>query len=655
MSGRTPGVCGCDRCREVFMEFFRRRIALLLVLCMILSLLSGCTKQESASKGKTREAQHSSVTNTPTPTDGPEPTGNPDPTGTPEVTPMPVNNKPWSTPAVDIPQYTDEQNQFDDFLNEITREMTKGGGIGIHSYFEYPEQFGIEKENNFGETESDPVEYADFCRKYKQRMAGFDYEALTPGQQVNYDRLMYEFNIGIQQESLNYETYCGLFSENSNIINNLSVLITEYAFLNEQDVLDFLEAIEDFPRLLGEVEKLARKRFLEDRCFLTESMLDVTIEYIDGIIVANDNPLMEAFQANILEAGLSDAQNDEYIKRYQSELEQYVFEPLRSFEGTIKNWYDACAGEPFGMCALPGGKEYYEYLAQGMLGSDMSCTEMFDYMTGKFDEEYTELIKLSRFHVDAFAKYPYEGYTVEDPEVILDSLKEYIKQNFPEIRETKYTVSALPEALRVDSVMAYFLEPQYDNGSRKIIRFNPDGITDCAGFFGTLAHEGYPGHLYQTEYFSHCEGYTPLNVLLSYLGYMEGWAVSVEQEAYGYVIPDQSVVDLYRLNYNLNMDMFAIVSIGVHYMGWDLDDVTAFLSNYLIFDSYESEIYEMVLVDPLVFLPYTAGRALMVDTLNQLKEMGYTDIEAKTAVLNIGPCTFEILWKHLGINSNDIY
>jgi hypothetical protein len=45
----------------------------------------------------------------------------------------------------------------------------------------------------------------------------------------------------------------------------------------------------------------------------------------------------------------------------------------------------------------------------------------------------------------------------------------------------------------------------------------------------------------------------------------------------------------------------------------------------------------------------------MLDTFEQLEAKGYSDIEAKTAVLNIGPCTFETLWKHLGINSSDIY
>ncbi|MBO4324577.1 MAG: DUF885 family protein [Lachnospiraceae bacterium] len=636
------------------MKIFRRKTALLLVLCMILSLLSGCTKQESVSKGKTREAQHSSVTNTPTPTDGPEPTGDPDPTGTPEVTPMPVNNKPWSTPAVDFPQYTDEQNQFDDFLNEITRELAKDSGMELHFYFEYPEQFGIMKNNTFGKVESDPAEYADFCRKYKSRMAGFDYEALTPGQQVNYDRLMYEFNIGIQQESLNYDTYCSIFSENNNIINGISTLLTEYAFLSEQDVLDFLETVEDCPRFLDEVLKLARKEYLEKGCLLTETMLDTTIEYIDGIIVKSGNPLVEAFEVNILEAGLSEQQNAEYVKRYQEKLEQYVFQPMISFKDEINKWYDSCADEAFGMCKLPGGKDYFEYTAQATLGVNMSGTEMFDYLTGKFDEEYTALVKLVRFHSDALANYPYEGYTVEDPEVILDSLKEYIKTNYPAIRETKYTVSSLPEALRVDGVLAYFMTPQFDNGSRKIIRFNPEGIDDCASFFSTLAHEGYPGHLYQTEYFSHCEGYHPINVLLSYTGYMEGWAVIAGQEAYNYIIPDPNVAELYCVDYNLSMDMAAIVSLGVHYMGWSLEDAENYLGNYN-YDDYASFFYDAVATDPFVYLPYTAGRYLMLDTLDQLEAKGYTDIEAKTAVLNIGPASFEVLWQHLGIDYNDIY
>ncbi|MCR5531819.1 MAG: DUF885 domain-containing protein [Lachnospiraceae bacterium] len=636
------------------MKFFRKKAAILLVLCMILSLLSGCTKQESASKGKTREAKKTSVTNTPTPTDGPEPTG--EPTGTPEVTPTPVDGKPWSTPAVNIPQYTDEQEQFDDFLDEITREMGKDSGMDLHFYFEYPEQFGMSKSNTFGEVEADPAEYAEFCNKYKSRMAGFDYEALTPGQQVNYDRLMYEFNIGIQAESLNYETYCALFSENNNVVNSVSTMLTEYAFLNEQDIKDFLETIEDSPRFFSEVLELARKEYLDKGCLLLESMLDVTVEYIDGIIVEDNNPLVEGFAANIVEAGLTEEQNAEYIRQYQDKLKQYLFPSLQSFKAEIQKWYDACDDETFGMCKLPGGKEYYEYSAQATLGTDMSCTDMFDYLKAKFDDEYSALVKLYRFHPDSFGNYPSDDYTVEDPVVILDSLKEYIKQNYPEIRETRYTVSALPEALRVDGVLAYFMPPQYDNGSRKIMRFNPDGITDCTSFFSTLAHEGYPGHLYQHEFFSHCEGYRPINALLSYTGYTEGWAVVAGEQAYYYILEDTNLADIYAIDYNLNMDLCAIADIGVNYMGWSVGDLKNFLDGYgLGDDETASYVYDAVAVDAFVYLPYTIGRYLMLDTFEQLEAKGYSDIEAKTAVLNIGPCTFEILWKHLGINSSDIY
>ena len=49
--------------------------------------------------------------------------------------------------------------------------------------------------------------------------------------------------------------------------------------------------------------------------------------------------------------------------------------------------------------------------------------------------------------------------------------------------------------------------------------------------FSTLAHEGYPGHLYQTVYFlDHCE--ENLRQLLSFSSYSEGWASYVEYYSY---------------------------------------------------------------------------------------------------------------------------
>ena len=315
----------------------------------------------------------------------------------------------------------------------------------------------------------------------------------------------------------------------------------------------------------------------------------------------------------------------------------------------LDKFYGYCSDKQFGLATLQGGKEYFEYLMQATLGTDMTAEEVFDYLVKKYEEEYNELIKVFRSNPGVLLQFPYDGYTETDANAMLDALKDYIKKNYPIIRDTEYTVSDLPEALRVPGVLAYFLTPQIDNEDRKVIRFNPNGVDDPVEFFSTLAHEGYPGHLYQDEFFFRCEGSHALNKLLSYTGYTEGWAVVAGQEAYNYILDDKDLVFLYAVNYNLTMNLVAITALGVHYKGWGEEEVAEFLGQYGYGD-YAADFIDEIIADPVVFLPYTVGRFLMLDTLQELENKGYTPVEAKTAVLNIGACSFEVMWKNLGID-----
>lgn len=630
------------------MKRIRRIIALMLVLCFTVSMISGCGKKEENS-AKKRDKN----TATATPTATVKPTDAPTDTPTPVPTDVPATNKP--TPAFAKPEYTEEQKQFNAFLDEVVVELSKGSGFSLHFSFENPESFGIERMLDCGDVTTDIPRYIEFCTAYKNRLVKFDYNKLTEGQKVNYDRLMYEFELGIAYQNQNIHTYCGIYSLNNNIINDLSTLLTEYPLLNERDVEDFLTVLTNIPEFLEEAYKEAYTEYTTNKCVLTESMIDTTLENIEGIIVEESNPIKEAFAANIKEAKLSADKETYYLNELESELDNIVFPALVEMGDKVAGMYNLTTDEPYGMAALNGGKEYYEYLIQGTLGVEMSADEIFKYLDGKFSDEYAALIKLATFHSDAFSEYPYTGYKVEDAKANLDSLKDFIKKDYPAIPATDYTVSELPDALRVDGILAYFLTPQYDNPGRKVIRFNPDGISkdefgnkDCVGFFSTLAHEGYPGHLYQNAYFTNCEGYHAINNLLGYTGYTEGWAVVAGQAAYNYIVPNQYVAQLHALDYNLSMDMASLAAIGVNYYGWSVDELAEYLADYNYGD-YAELFYEDIIIDPTVYLPYTVGRYLMLDTIELLKAKGYTDMEAKTAILNVGPASFEVLWKHLGV------
>lgn len=630
------------------MKRFRKTIALLLVLCFCVSAMCGCGK-ETVKEGRKREKSTTTVT----PTTEPTLTPTDAPTGTPVVTATPTPNaKPWSTPNFGKVTYNDAQKEFDDLLNKLLVELADGEGMSLHFYYEDPQKYGIRKDNNFGtgeDAEQNAKDFTELCKKYSEILKGIDYNALTDGQKVNYDRLVHEFNAGMKYQNLNVKTYCGIFSINNCTISSLSTLLSEYSLLNEQDVKDLLEVLDTMPAYLEESIAQAKKSYIDDGCLLTEAMINNVVEKAKELTVTENNPLIDSFAQNIDEAGLSEAAKNAYIEEYKKKLNDKVFPALKDYAKQAEAMRSSCSKELFGMSSLSGGKEYFEFLAQETVGTTMSGTEMLAYMQKKFDTEYNELVDLIMNNYAVLNQYPYPNYKVTDPKAMLDSLKEYITSSYPKIPDTTYTVSALPKALQIPGVLAYFLTPQIDNPQRKVIRYNPSSVSsdDSASFFGTLAHEGYPGHLYQDEFFANCEGHHPINMILSYTGYMEGWAVMAGQEAYYFILPGD-VAKIYALDYNLGMDMASIAAIGVHYAGWSVDDLEDFLDPYN-YGSFAEGFYEEILADPVVYLPYTLGRYLMLDTMDKLKAKGYSDMEAKTAILNIGPCSFDVLWKELGI------
>ena len=87
--------------------------------------------------------------------------------------------------------------------------------------------------------------------------------------------------------------------------------------------------------------------------------------------------------------------------------------------------------------------------------------------------------------------------------------------------------------------------PPIDNSGENVIYINPGHISDDLTLFTTLAHEGYPGHLYQTVYYSATK-HPPIRDLLSFGGYTEGWATYCEMLSYYYSPVSYTHLDVYK-------------------------------------------------------------------------------------------------------------
>ncbi len=138
-----------------------------------------------------------------------------------------------------------------------------------------------------------------------------------------------------------------------------------------------------------------------------------------------------------------------------------------------------------------------------------------------------------------------------------------------------------PAAYIVDTIDSPLSSPQsiYLNGD-----FAPD-------LFPTIAHEGYPGHMYQNVYYKSLQP-PAIRCLIDYGGYTEGWATYVEHYTPQYA-PNQSLSnELYVLNDHLSLLITALLDIGVHYDGWTLEQFREQCS-YFYGELEEEEAKEM--------------------------------------------------------------
>ena len=187
-----------------------------------------------------------------------------------------------------------------------------------------------------------------------------------------------------------------------------------------------------------------------------------------------------------------------------------------------------------------------------------------------------------------------------------------------------------------------------DTGSPNLIYLNPNSDLHGIELFTTLAHEGFPGHLYQTQYFMN-ENPNLIRHLFGMSGYIEGWATYIESYAYQYGSSSEDLGRLLWLGRSMNLCIYSLLDIGIHYHGWTLQKVTEFLASLGITDvNTVQEIFQVIIEDPSNYLKYYGGCLQFMD----LKEAASADEDFTLSdfhqrILETGPCQFPILEEYV--------
>lgn len=237
----------------------------------------------------------------------------------------------------------------------------------------------------------------------------------------------------------------------------------------------------------------------------------------------------------------------------------------------------------------------------------------------------------------------------ELPSYILADLQEQIQEDFPAPRSVSFQVKEVPDSLANFLSPAFYMTPPIDAEEQNTIYINPSRNMDRTELITTLAHEGYPGHLYQNS-FENQEGYDPVRNLIYIGGYTEGWGLYSELYAYDFLGLTDLEADALRALSSLNYALCASLDLAIHSEGWTETECSKYLSSFGITDEEQiHKLYLNILEEPSNYLKYYLGYL----EICKLKESALT-LSPNISVydfhkwfLETGPAPFPILEQRL--------
>lgn len=549
-----------------------------------------------------------------------------------------------------------ENGKFEAFTQEVFRNEVSGSSLTLHYSLAHPEKQGIRrKAASLGTVPTDMQNTYKVCQQYEDKLKAFRYSHLSTENQMTLDSMLLYYHT---EKSLgdNYLLQEPL-GPSLGIQAQLPVLLAEYAFYEDRDISDYLNLLTTIRPYFQSIIKFEQKKS-EAGFFMSDATLDRILAQCSAFIRNPDeNYMLDIFRKKISDYGkLSGPEQQTLILTHQNLMKtevipayQELMTGLEALRGTGKN--------PRGLAYFKGGKSYYLYLLQSQTGTYVPVKEIEKRLSKQLSSEIGIVGNMLRQNPELLTTLNKGiSFTEMRPAQILSSLQKKISSDFPPLENVSFELKTVHDSMKDYLSPAFYLTPPIDTGTPNVIYINPAANYQGLELFTTLAHEGFPGHLYQTVSFER-QNPSGIRNLLDTSGFAEGWATYVEPFAYEYAadyILDSSASDLARLawlNRSINLCMYSLLDIEIHYNGWSQAESASFLKAFGIEDSTViSEIYQYILETPGNYLKYYWGYLSLLDLRTAEQKRLGQDFDMKDfhrRVLKIGGVQFPVLEKYI--------
>ncbi len=541
-----------------------------------------------------------------------------------------------------------EQQRFAQLEDSLFFKKMSASQLELHFLLKDPESHGITKADAL----IAPVSLEAFQKAQKDRgelqqeLSTFHTALLSEDQKLSF-RILESLN-KTEKRGDGLELYNQPLSPSVGIQAQLPMLLYEYTFSSRQDVEDYLSILESLDSFFGQILSFEQQK-ADAGLMMSDTSLDHVIDSCKNcLLVPGDNFLIDSFKEHLSTLpDLTDEERTDFCARNEAALEEHfnpayklLIDGLEKLKGTGTN--------EKGLCGYPDGKAYYKYLVYSKTGTSYhSIDELMTATEQEISENLQITSKLLSERPELESMLTDYQYRQTDPSAIMEELKEKTTDDFPQTADCDYTLKEVPKALELSLSPAFYFTSPIDDSSTNIIYINKNERYSSQSLYNTLAHEGYPGHLYQTIWFhTYCD--SNLRKVLSFPGFTEGWAAYVEALSYRLDNGlDPLLGELLEANFKATLGIHAYLDMAIHYLGWEREDVRKYLSSYFSDPASAADsMFETIIDNPGYYLSYYVG-SLEIRSMRKTAETelgsAFDAMKFHTFLLDMGNAPFDVI------------
>ncbi|MDO4292362.1 MAG: DUF885 domain-containing protein [Eubacteriales bacterium] len=574
---------------------------------------------------------------------------------------------------------------FDGLLFEHMAERffvrsVSSDALSLHFTLAKPEAYGIRLENP-----SLPV-YSRRSQELSRKEEKLFLDRLLrlrPDRLSEESRYTYELltsYLALELEGGDFPYYEEPLSPSSGMQSELLLLLAEYTLRSARDAEDYLSILASVPAYLEGLSAYEKEKS-EAGLFMTDADAEAAAAQCSAILDAQalreGSHFLQTTFASRLEpltasGELTDAQRADLLARNDRLLTDSVLPAYERLAAALRS-LSGSGLYSGGLAERPDGRAYYSWLVRRSTGSSLDPEKLSTLLQKTFQKKYSQMKAVLAKYRELTGTAPElsllsEAFPLTEPDAILTDLQQRMAADFPSLgalsdTPISCTVKDVDSALEAYTSPAFYMTPPLDSVTSNTICINRSSTSAGLELYTTLAHEGYPGHLYQSVYAALSADQrkvSPVRRLLFYGGYMEGWAYYTEQLSYSYAADllqnaasgsaASLLCQLISLQRDLQINLFSLLDISLHYDNASQAEILRSLESFGLPADTSLRIYDYLRTSPAAYLKYYVGYLEMSALRERARAQwgeAFSPERFHRFVLEAGPSDYASLTKRL--------